>query len=123
MDAELTMTVVPSLTENGYITLRINAEYTQMGTDNSKSLLKDGQMLENTVVVKNGESVLLGGLTQTVNIKAKKRFPLLGYVLPFLFSRETTIRENVESYMVLTPRVVDFAPTSGSIVPAAEGGK
>lgn len=123
MDAGLTMTVLPSLTENGYITLRINAEYTQMGTDNSKSLLKDGQMLENTVVVKNGESVLLGGLTQTVNIKAKKRFPLLGYVLPFLFSRETTIRENVESYMVLTPRVVDFAPTSGIVVPAAEGGK
>lgn len=123
MDAGLTMTVTPSLAESGYITLQINAEYTQLGTDKSSALLKDGQMLENTVVVKNGESVLLGGLTQTVNIKAKKRFPLLGHVLPFLFSRETTIRENVESYMVLTPRVVDFTPTSGSVVPAADGGK
>jgi type II secretory pathway component GspD/PulD (secretin) len=123
MDAGLTMTVTPSLAESGYITLQINAEYTQLGSDKSGSLLKDGQMLENTVVVKDGESVLLGGLTQTINIKAKKRFPLLGYVLPFLFSRETTIHENVESYMVLTPRVVDFAPTSGSIVPPAEGNK
>lgn len=123
MDAGLTMTVTPSLAESGYITLQINAELTQMGNDKSGSLLKDGQMLENTVVVKNGESVLLGGLTQTVSIKAKKRFPLLGYVLPFLFSRETTIKENVESYMVLTPRVVDFAPTSGSAIPAVEGNK
>ena len=123
MDAGLTMTVVPSLAESGYITLQINAELTQLGTDKSGSLLKDGQMLENTVVIKDGESVLLGGLTQTVNLKAKKRFPLLGYVLPFLFSRETTIRDNVESYMVLTPRVVDFAPTPGSAVPTAEGNK
>jgi type II secretory pathway component GspD/PulD (secretin) len=121
MDAGLTMTVTPSLAESGYITLQINAELTQMGNDKTGSLLKDGQMLENTVVVKDGESVLLGGLTQTVNIKAKKRFPLLGYVLPFLFSRETTVRDNVESYMVLTPRVVDFAPTPGSVVPTIEG--
>jgi type II secretory pathway component GspD/PulD (secretin) len=123
MDAGLTMTVTPSLAESGYITLQINAELTQMGNDKTGSLLKNGQMLENTVVVKNGESVLLGGLTQTVNIKAKKRFPLLGYVLPFLFSRETTVRDNVESYMVLTPWVVDFAPTSGSAVPSVEGNK
>ncbi len=123
MDAGLTMTVTPSLGESGYITLQINAELTQMGNDKTGSLLKDGQMLENTVVVKDGESVLLGGLTQTVNLTSKKRFPLLGYVLPFLFSRETTVRENFESYMILTPRVVDFAPTPGVNVPAVEGSK
>lgn len=119
MDAGLTMTVTPSLAESGYITLKIDAEYTQLATDRANGLFKDGQMLENTVVVKDGESALLGGLTQTVNIKAKKRFPLLGHVLPFLFSRETTISENIESFMVLTPRVVDFAPTSADVVPAA----
>ena len=46
-----------------------------------------------------------------VEQKTRKRFPILGHVLPFLFSREVTHNEEVESFVILTPRVVDFAST------------
>jgi len=110
MDAGLTLSVLPSLGESGYITLQINAELTSLGAplDRHGSPVKDGQMIDNTVVVRDGQSVLLGGLTRTVERKSTKRFPILGHVLPFLFSRQVTINHEVQSYIVLTPRVVDF---------------
>jgi len=109
MDAGLTLSVLPSLGESGYITLRINAELTTLEGEISGSPIKTGQLIENTVVVKDGESVLLGGLTRTVEQQQRKRFPILGHILPFLFSREIKFNEKIESFMILTPRVVDFS--------------
>ncbi len=109
MDAGLTLSVLPSLGESGYITLKINAEMTMLDGQISGSPIKTGQLIENTVVVKDGESVLLGGLTRTAEARTTKRFPILGYVLPFIFSREVTNRDEIESFMILTPKVVDFS--------------
>ena len=111
VDAGLTLKVLPSLGESGYITMRINAELTSLSSSISGSPIKDGQMLENTVIVRDGESVLLGGLRRSVEKREVKRFPILGHVLPFLFSRETTSYREMDSYIILTPRVVDLAPT------------
>jgi type II secretory pathway component GspD/PulD (secretin) len=108
LDAGLTLSVLPSLGESGYITLHISAEVTALVDQISGSPVKTGQMLENTVVVKNGESVVLGGLTGFREHKLQRRFPVLGHVLPFLFSREVSEREEIRSFMVLTPKVVDF---------------
>lgn len=109
MDAGLTLSVLPSLGESGYITLKINAEMTMLDGQISGSPIKSGQLVDNTVVVKDGESVLLGGLTRSTEMHTKKRFPILGHILPFIFSREVTDHEEIESYMILTPRVVDFS--------------
>lgn len=109
MDAGLTLSVLPSLGESGYITLEINAEMTALDGQISGSPIKTGQLVENTVVVRDGESVLLGGLTRSAESHTTKRFPILGHVLPFIFSREVTNHDEIESFMVLTPRVVDFS--------------
>jgi type II secretory pathway component GspD/PulD (secretin) len=109
MDAGLTLSVLPSLGESGYITLKINAEMTALDGQISGSPVKTGQLVENTVVVRDGESVLLGGLTRSAESHTTKRFPVLGYVLPFIFSREVTNRDEIESFMILTPKVVDFS--------------
>jgi type II secretory pathway component GspD/PulD (secretin) len=111
MDAGLNLRVQPSLGESGYITMRITAELTSLsvGRAISGSPIKEGQMLENTIIVRDGESILLGGLSRMVEQKTRKRFPLLGHVLPFLFSREVTNHDQIESFIVLTPRVVDLA--------------
>ncbi len=108
LDAGLNLSVLPSLGESGYITLNIIAELTSLSSNISGSPVKSGQMLKNTIIVKDGESILLGGLNRTVDIESHKRFPILGHILPFIFSRKTTSQEEVQSYIILTPRVVDF---------------
>jgi len=108
LDAGLTVSVLPSLGESGYLTLDIRTELTSLSSNISGSPVKDGQIVENTVMVKNGESVLLGGFQRTSDQKVTRRFPVLGHVLPFLFSRETVNRSTIESFVVLTARVVDL---------------
>jgi type IV pilus assembly protein PilQ len=108
LDAGVRLSVVPSLGESGYLTLEVEAELTGLRGDISGSPVKDGQIIENTVVVKSGETVLLGGLTRTTRSVAHRRFPILGWILPFLFSREIHSEVTTESYVLLTPRVVDL---------------
>lgn len=109
MDAGITVSVTPSLGESGYMTLDITAEVTSLSRSSAGgSPTKDGQIIENKVVVKDGESILLGGMTRTIHSKSKKRFPILGHILPFLFSREISTDEEVQTIMVLTPKVIDL---------------
>ncbi len=109
LDAGLTLSVLPSLGESGYLTMDIRAELTSLSSNISGSPVKDGQIVENTMIAKDGETVLLGGFLRTVEERRRRRFPVLGYVLPFLFSREVTIRTRRESFVALTPHVVDLA--------------
>lgn len=109
LDAGLTLSVLPSLGESGYLTMDIRAELTSLSSSISGSPVKDGQIVENTMIAKDGETVLLGGFLRTVEERRRRRFPVLGHVLPFLFSREVTVRTRRESFVALTPRVVDLA--------------
>ena len=68
-------------------------------------------MVENTVIVKDGEPVLLGGFQRVTERRLHRRLPLLGYLVPFLFSREERVRSTVHNFVVLTPHVVDLKPT------------
>jgi type II secretory pathway component GspD/PulD (secretin) len=109
LDAGLTLSVLPSLGESGYLTMDIRAELTSLSGGISGSPVKDGQIVENTMIAKDGETVLLGGFLRTVEERRRRRFPVLGHVLPFLFSRDVTVRTRRESFVALTPRVVDLA--------------
>ncbi|HTK32076.1 MAG TPA: hypothetical protein VL332_08950 [Candidatus Saccharimonadaceae bacterium] len=111
MDAGLRLDVIPSVGESGYLRLDLKAELTTLSSDISGSPVKDGQIVENTVTVKDGQTVLLGGFTRTLDSTRHRRFPLLGSVLPFLFSREITDHSRRESFIVITPHVVDLEAT------------
>lgn len=60
-------------------------------------------------MARDGETVVLAGFTRTVDSKIRRRFPLLGTILPFLCSREMITQRHHESLIVITPRVVDLA--------------
>lgn len=109
MDAGLRLGVLPSIGESGYLRLDLRAELTSLTSNISGSPVKDGQIVENTVTVKDGETVLLGGFTRTVDRSEHRRFPVLGRLLPFIFSREILIHSRRESFIAITPHVVDLA--------------
>lgn len=109
LDAGLTLSVVPSLGEAGYLTLDVRAELTSLGGQISGSPIKDGQIVENTVIVKDGETVLLGGFQRTVEQRTHRRFPFLGRIIPFLFSRERVTSSTRENFVAITAHAVDLA--------------
>ena len=121
MEAGLRLSVLPSLGESGYLTLDLRAELTSLSgniSGISGSPVKDGQVVENTVMVKDGDSVLLGGFTRTVSEVSHRRFPLLGSVLPFLFSRDIVNHSQRQTFFIVTPHVVDL---TGGLDPATKG--
>jgi general secretion pathway protein D len=118
LDTGVRLSVVPSLGESGYLTMDVEAELTRLADQSyiSGSPVKDGQIVKNTVVCRSGETVLLGGLTRTQVQVTHRRFPILGRILPFIFSREVRHEQVMESYVLLTPRVVDL---QAAVDPAA----
>ncbi|MEO5989932.1 MAG: hypothetical protein ABIU54_13800 [Candidatus Eisenbacteria bacterium] len=111
MDAGLKLEVTPSLGESGYLRLEIEGELTEFTSTPGAAFgapVKRGQILSNSIVAKDGETLMLGGFTRTVDRRVKRGFPVLGRVLPFLFSREIVQQTHHESIIVITPRVVSL---------------
>lgn len=120
MDAGLKLEVTPSLLESGQLRLKLEAELTElaMNTDAfsriniysalAGSPIKRGQIVDNTIVARDGQMIVLGGFTRTVERRSRQRFPILGTFLPFLFSREIVQQSHHENLITLTPRVVDL---------------
>lgn len=113
MDSGLRLEVTPSLGESGYLRLTLKAELTRLSGNLSGSPVKSGQIVENTVMAKDGETVVLGGFTRTSESKSVRGLPVLGRVLPWLFSRQSTRQRHTETILVITPRVVDLAGNVG----------
>jgi type II secretory pathway component GspD/PulD (secretin) len=59
--------------------------------------------------VKEGESIMLGGLKKTSTQKVESSVPILGSILPFLFSSQKSIEVTNDVLLILTPTVVDLA--------------
>jgi type IV pilus assembly protein PilQ len=103
--------VTPSIGSSGYLKLEVNAKLTTLGQVIDNTPTESGQILDNTVIVKDGGSVLLGGFKTEEKINSRHKVPLLGTILPFFFSRMVDEVRTREVLIVLTPRIVDLDQT------------
>ncbi len=110
MTAGLFLSVIPSLGESGYLKLQITAKLTKLGQIISGSPSETGQIIENTVIVKDGEEFILGGFKTTEKSKYTRKVPVLGSILPFLFSRTEDIEIMKDFLIILKPTVIDLNP-------------
>jgi Flp pilus assembly secretin CpaC len=78
------------------------------------------ETINSTVVVKNNESFVIGGLTKTTKDYTVRRFPVLGYILPFIFSSKVVNDINSELAFVITPHIVETPITSPEDLKALE---
>ena len=60
------------------------------------------------VVVRTGETIMIGGLIKTVDLQIVKKVPILGDipVLGYLFRHKTIRREKVDLMIFVTPRLL-----------------
>ena len=114
LSAGLYLGVRPTLGAGGLLTLDVTAKLTQLLPNLDRTtnppLGEQGQIVENRVLTRDGQTVLLGGLRRTELRKEKRRVPVLGWLLPFLFSRQIDVDASRDVLIFLTPRVVDLNP-------------
>lgn len=101
----------PYIGDDGYIRMDIYPK------DGSATLNDDGVPTENTtelrtnIMVKDGETIVLGGLFRDVVTSTRKQIPLLGDIplIGALFKGTTDRTQREEVMILLTPHIIDKA--------------
>lgn len=108
--AVLDFEVTPQVT-HGYVFMDIKVRREFFGAiadESTRARPVNSRQVETKVLVKNGQTIVIGGIYQHDETKSTEGLPILRYipVLKWLFSRFTSDNERNELLLFLTPRVV-----------------
>ena len=108
--AVLDFEVTPQVT-HGYVFMDIKVRREFFGAiadEATRARPVNSREVETKVLVKNGQTIVIGGIYQHDETKSTEGLPILRYipVLKWLFSRFTSDNERNELLLFLTPRVV-----------------
>ena len=115
VDTGITLSVTPTINKEGFITIKIKPEVSEA---TSVDLLSDGQKTsvpivtssdaETTVMVKDGVTVIMGGLAKDKKEKTVKKIPILGDIpgVGFLFRSTSDNVTKTDLVILLTPHIM-----------------
>lgn len=111
MSATLSLNVTPKITPDGYVQLTVSA------TDNSlvpgtagASAVVDTKSLNTKALVKDGETLVLGGIYVNSESESEDRVPLLGKIpgLGWLFKNKNTSGPSSKELLIfITPTIIE----------------
>jgi len=111
-DVALTLRFTPQVTEGDLVRLKIYQEISDItksvGTVDEVGPTFKKTLLRNTIVARDGETVVLGGLFQTDITQSVTKVPLLGDIplLGLLFKRTKEVENKTSLLIFITPHVV-----------------
>ena len=104
----VTLQIAPRVSSDGYVTSHIYAVVSSVtGTSQGYPTISQREA-ETSASVRDGETFVIGGLTQENDLTNKSKIPLLGDI-PLLgraFRTDRTTKGNTELYIVITPHIV-----------------
>jgi len=132
----LTLNILPEVTEDGYIIMRINpvtselvnssdlnpSQSTQTNTTTVRTLPPDTRVkqMSSIVKVKDGQKVLIGGLIEKKTTKDNNKVPLIGDIplLGRLFNNTTDVTRKSELFILITPTLIkkDLFPSIDDVI-------
>ena len=108
-DIGITLTVTPRVTANRMLNLTVKASQEQLVQITSAGPNTNKRNSKNEVLVADGETAVIGGLTQTQISKNRSGIPILSS-LPLigrLFSQTDTIERKQDLIILITPHILD----------------
>tara|TARA_X000001036_G_scaffold61804_3_gene51990 strand:- start:7350 stop:9959 length:2610 start_codon:yes stop_codon:yes gene_type:complete len=115
-DVGVMLNVRPRITAHGDVDLTINVELSdQAGTGVGDNPVFTRRQVRSQIQLRDGQTVLIGGILKESESKTKRKFPLLGDIplIGALFTSvdDTTIRE--ELLVFITPTIVETLNDNG----------
>jgi type IV pilus assembly protein PilQ len=113
----VTLLVTPSVTNNRQILMHVEVTNSDVNFTNNGTLI-DNNNLKNDLLVADGQTVVIGGLTQTSVRVTKSGIPLL-VDLPFigrLFGYTTRQEQRRDLLVLITPHIIDEGQTPSEAV-------
>lgn len=112
-DVGITLKITPQITEGDYVKLDIYQEISSLKQDSETILINIGptttkRSTKTSVVVKDRETVVIGGLMQERDEENLRKMPILGDipVLGWLFKHKRTEKRKTNLLVFLTPHIV-----------------
>lgn len=109
----LNLLVTPQVNKEGFITMIVQPSYSDITpsaiTVQGETVYDPVSRGASTMVrVKNGQTVVIGGMLSSTETKTVKKVPLLGYIpiVGWLFTSVSSRRTNTDLVIFLTPTIL-----------------
>jgi type IV pilus secretin PilQ/predicted competence protein len=109
VQATLSLNVTPRITPDGYVQLKISATNNALGSATTYGYSIDTKSVNTQALVKNGDTLVIGGIYTTDTIESSEGIPVLSKIpfLGWLFKTQTQTGPNVKELLVfITPTIV-----------------
>jgi general secretion pathway protein D len=112
-DIGINLKIKPQISEGDYIRMDINQEISAVKNDKGQAidLVTTKRSTKTSIVVKDKETVVIGGLIQDTEDENVQKMPFLGDIpgLGWLFKTKTKSRKKTNLMILLTPHIVKDA--------------
>lgn len=113
VDVGIQLSVTPTINDEGYVTMKVKPEVssvvsTLITPTGNKIPIIDTSMAETTVMIKDGATIIIGGLRKEEKTSTSEGFPFLSKIpiLGLVFKSGTNKTERTELLVMLTPHIV-----------------
>jgi type IV pilus assembly protein PilQ len=105
------LTITPWVSASGEITTEIKPEFStpkNFDNENNTPPIIDHRILESTVRLRDGETIILGGLVHTDDSESHYKFPILGDIpgLGQLFRNRSKNKSKTKLMIYITPHLM-----------------
>ncbi|MBE9504942.1 MAG: type II secretion system secretin GspD [Proteobacteria bacterium] len=110
-DVGITLKITPQINESDFVKLKIYQEISsvkEVTLEEAADLITTKRSAKTTVVVKDGQTVAIGGLIRDNDIETKNKVPCLGDIplLGMLFRFTSVKKEKTNLLIFLSPRII-----------------
>lgn len=114
-DVATTLKVKPQINESNFVTLEIFQEVTEVEEDDSgldattAGFITSKRSAETVIVVKDNQTVVIGGLVGSTDTEVETKVPILGDMplIGALFRGRRTVARKTNLLIFLTPHIID----------------
>jgi len=108
-DAVLSLKVTPHITNNGDVIMKLDIKKDSPGgTAPNGEIIINKNTVTSTVIVKNGQTIAIGGVYETTTSKSENGIPFLKSIplLGWLFKSQQIQKPESELYIFITPKIL-----------------
>jgi len=114
-DVAITLKVTPQINESNYVTLEVFQEVQEVEEDNqgleasTAGFITSKRSAETTVVVRDNQTVVIGGLIGNTETEVETKVPILGDLplIGMLFRGQRNTSRKTNMLIFLTPHIID----------------
>ncbi len=124
VDVGIQLLVTPTINDEGFVTMKVKPEISSvvssLTTPSGNTIpIIDTSTAETTVMVKDGSTIIIGGLCREEKVSSSAGVPFLSKIplIGLIFSTTSNAKERTELLVMLTPHVV-----SGEILTTGDEG-